>query len=332
MVIPNDLHTLADSVTAAIEGNEDGSDQKEQVELLTSLEDKFRKNIIKTAQAKEAYKKFILMIVVEHKNLLLAKPYFRERSGVFNEKISPAIRTGNIHELQKYRANYLLIKFIKDNWRGAMPERAEKLLGKIEQARKVLIENNMPLAINRAKLFFRKTPENHLSLIDLIGICSIGLISGIDKWCGPYSKVFRSTCIGYMTGSMIEHYSKTQVHMYPSDKAMLYRANSMRHRMRVDDIKTLSYLLQKEFPDQSDKASVEYLSELLGTTSVASAEAPLDTDKSNKKVFLKDYIQDNKADVEESFIENDAMHKMLSMAKELPVINQKVLRLKGVKL
>ena len=328
----NHLHTLANQLTREMDGAEAGAGQKEQLELLMKLEDKFRKSILKTSQAKEIYKKFVLYIVADQRNRLLAKPYFRERNDAFNNGISEAIKTGNIKKLQTYHINFLLISFIKENWRGPMPEKTQTFYDKIKKTRNDLIVSNLPQAINQAKIFFRKTPESHLSLSDMVGYCSAGLISGVDKWSGPYSKVWRSTCIAYGVGFMIDAYSKTQIHMSPSDRATLYRINSIRFKSKSDDEKVISHLLNKEFPNEKARFDSQKISILLSAANVSSTEAPVDQDESDRTVFVKDYIADAKADVEDSFIENDASRKMIECIRKLPYLNQKILRLKGIKL
>ena len=105
----------------------------------------------------------------------------------------------------------------------------------------------MPLAINRAKLFYKKTPRSHLTLLDFIDICTYGLISGVDKFVGDYTKVWRSVCIGRMVGYMIEEYSKTFLRMYPADKKILYRANALKYRMKIESIDDLTQVVNESF-------------------------------------------------------------------------------------
>src|SRR5208283_5065533 len=120
-------------------------------------------------------KKFLQKVCVQNKNILSARPYFRETAIVFSKSITPAIKESNIEVLKTFNINYQFIKFIRQSWLGPFPKRAEMLFQRVHLARTKLIENNMPLAVNRAKLFYRKTPKSHLTLMDFIGICSMGL-------------------------------------------------------------------------------------------------------------------------------------------------------------
>src|SRR5581483_1403548 len=231
------FYRLAGEVTKALEKNRDGSLQKEQVEELLDAERKFKETILKYRQSTEIYKKFLQKVCIQNKNILSARPYFREIATSFSKHITPAIKVRDVETLKRFDINYQFIKFIRDAWLGPFPKRAEQLFQRVHKARTILIENNMPLAINRAKLFYRKTPKSHLTLMDFIGICGLGLAAGVDKWSGEYSPVFRSVCIGRMVGNMIDSYSETMLHFYPSDKRILYKAHTIRARQGIEDIK-----------------------------------------------------------------------------------------------
>lgn len=330
----NSLYILAEECTRSLKLNADGSDQKAQVELLMKLEDKFRKHILTYKQSLEIYKLFLQHIVVVNRHILSARPYFREKSDTFSKEITPLIKNANVKKLQKFHINYQLIKFIKDNWKGTFPEKAQILFDKIVEARRILIENNMPLAINRAKLFYRKVPENHLNLMDLIGIASMGLISGIDKYVGDYTPVFRSVCIGRMGGNMIESYSDTMLHFYPSDKHTLYRANSIAYREKIDDYGSLAEAINKSFVKDleegkkigSKQVSPDELSSLMKAASTLSASLPFDSGSAT--IFDAENVMGD--DPEEEAAHEEAMFKMIYHAKNLPLLQRKVLKLKGV--
>jgi hypothetical protein len=330
------FYKLAAEVTRALERNKDGSLQQDQVEELLDAERKFKETILKYRQATEIYKKFLQKVCIQNKNILSARPYFRETATSFSKKITPAIKESDIESLKKFDINYQFIKFIRENWLGPFPKRAEQLYHRVFRARTILIENNMPLAINRAKLFYRKTPRSHLSLMDLIEICAMGLAAGIDKWCGKYSPVFRSVCIGRMVGNMIDSYSETMLHFYPSDKRILYKANSIRGRQGIDDIEELTKAVNESFrQDELEGKSipkknitVSELSALMSAASTVSADATV-----NDEGFgVYHFTADSAPDIETSLIERESTNQMLVLAKKLPLLHRKVLRLKGLKI
>ena len=330
------FYKLAGEVTRALEKNKDGTIQKEQVEELLDAENKFKEAILRYRQSTEVYKRFLLKVCVQNKNILSARPYFRETASSFSERITPAIKARDIETLKTFNINYQFIKFIKDTWLGPFPKRAEHLFNRVYRARTILIENNMPLAINRAKLFYRKTPKSHLTLMDFIGICAMGLAAGVDKWCGTYSPVFRSVCIGRMVGNMIDSYSETMLHFYPSDRRILYKAHTIRGRKGIDDINELASAVNKSFKEDElegktiPKSNIEVgeLSSLMNAASTVSADATIN----DEGYGVYHYTMDPNQDIEAAYVEKETMNQMLSLAKDLPLLHRKILRLKGIKI
>lgn len=337
----NSLHWIANEVTKTLEKNDDGSDQKKQVEGLIKLEKQFRKEILKhRVQTREIYFQFIRMIVGENRNILSARPYFREKSNVFNAHIAPAIREANIWRLSKFHFNFMFMLFVKSNWKGGFPQEVDRLYRETEKARKVLIENNMPLAINRAKLFYRKVPRSQLDLMDIIGIAAQGLINGIDKYVGKYTKVFRSVCIGRMTGDIIDNYSDTVIRFYTNDRQILYRANSLRHRYKVEDVRELTKIVNKSFAEDRSKGvkvpsdvTPEELYNIMTAASIFSLDQPYKDDSDGKEVtlggtyFENNYNKENSP--EEILILEERCDNIRKAIDSLPLINQKVLMMKG---
>lgn len=330
------FYKLAAQVTKALERNRDGSIQEEQVMGLIDVERKFKETILKYRQSTEIYKKFLQKVCIQNKNILSARPYFRETAVTFSRKITPAIKQSDVEELKKFDVNYQFIKFVKENWLGPFPKRAEQLFDRVHVSRNKLIENNIPLAINRAKLFYRKTPKSHLTLMDFIQICSMGLAAGVDKWVGKYSPVFRSVCIGRMVGNMIDSYSETMLHFYPSDKRILYKANSIRGRQGIDDIVELTKAVNDSFKQDAKEGksvpknpvTVSELSALMAAASTVSADATVNDEGYGVYHFTPDLTQN----MEDAMIEKESMDEMIGLAKSLPILHRKVLRLKGIRI
>lgn len=322
--------------------NDNTVDQKKQVEKLMKLENQFRKSLWKfPVQTREVYKKFILKVVVEDRNILSSRPYFREKSPRFNEEISPLIKTGKVNKLRKFHINFNLINYIRENWIGALPTECENLYQQIKLTRKILVETNLPLAINRAKLFHRKVPESHISLDDMIGIASMGLIIGIDKFVGPYTKVFRGVAIGYMTRDLMEDYSSTLIYLYPSDKQLLYRANTIKNRQGIEDTielaKAVSMSLEEDKKNgkkpTKSKVSSNDLSLLMMATNVLSESVPMENEGDNPISLYDTYSKlENDSQMEERIGDRQAMYSMLKSIKMLGIIEQKIIKMKGVKL
>jgi len=337
-----EFQELAAQVNQTIIAN-DGliGDQQAQVELLLQLEKKFQFYINRYKQTERIYKDFINFIVNTNGNILSARPYFREKSPVFSKGITKAIKEKDARSLMKFSVNFQLIDFIIKNWEGKVPERANSYYLDFLQARRILLENNLPLAINRAKLFYRKTPRSHLTLLDLIDICTYGLVSGIDKYVGEYNRgKWANVCIGRMVGYMIEEYSKTFLRMYPSDKKILYRANSLKYRLKIEDVVELTKAVNESFEkDKEDGKAVPklpirevHIRTLLNGSSYISADAKQGGDDEDSGVNVYDYTPDNQESIEESLIKREILAKILVAAKDLNVIERKIIRLKGVEL
>jgi DNA-directed RNA polymerase specialized sigma subunit len=195
----------------------------------------------------------------------------------------------------------------------------------------------MPLAISEARLFYGKTPKSHLSYMDMVQIAADGLVSAVDKFCLPYSTVFRAVIIGRIRGNLIEAYSETYLHFYPGDKRRIYRAHKAIGKLRdggpIDYGHVVSEVNKDDFKDQVE---VGELVNLLSAASVVSANAlPLheDTDDSEAPVNPIDrYPTAASAQSDVLYEEAQATNAVKGAIVGLTLFDQKLLRLKGVEL
>lgn len=256
--------------------------QKEQITTLLSLEKEFRDLMVESGIAPDVYRKFVSYIRDERRNILVARPFFRERQQVFTSRVSPALERRDYNELMTFSFNATFIQFVLRcrRWsresekflssypwwqslgRGRLPKtlpnekRMMEIVKAIFDLRNLIVECNLPLVVDWASKFYRKTPQSYLSRMDMVNISTEGLIAAIDKlelaafdendstyaWQGgddteevQFTKepgsVFRSVGIGRMTGNLIENYSATLVHFWPKDRRKLYRANKGRAKI-----------------------------------------------------------------------------------------------------
>ena len=337
-----EFQELTARINDAIQQNEGLiGDQKAQVELVISLEEKFKYFIQKPKQIISVYAKFIHFITQENGNILSARPYFRERSDVFSKHITKAIRNNKPEDLMRFSINYQLIDFIVSNWEGPLPERAERYYKEFIEARRILIENNLPLAINKAKIFYKKTPRSHITLLDFINICTLGLVSGVDKYVGDYDRVWGSVSANRMKGYMIEEYSKTFLRMYPTDKKILYRANKLKYQMKIESIEELTEVVNESFEkDKSEGKKVPklpitevHIRTLLNGTSYVSADSKVgengEDDEDGVNIYDCTASSDN---VEENVGNKQMFTQVKKAASNLQIIEKKVIKLKGVEL
>jgi len=338
------FYRLANQISVVLEDNEDDDHenmkdweiQKLQLENLMKYEDAFKQAIYKSIQTREIYKLFIITTV--QNNILSARPFFREKAKVFSEFITPAIKEGDYELLKTFKINYKFIKFLLDNWKGPFPKKGQKYLDLLMESRRLLVENSLPLAVNIGKRFYKSVPNSHLELMDVINICVVGLISGVDKYSSEeYTKVFRSVCIGRMKGGMVEDYSQTLMHFYPSDKKILYKANIVKHREGITDpaelCKRLNEILKEDKAEGKNVPNSDiYLPDLMrlmnSSSTVSADSSPDDEDDTNNSVYS--YTADEVPGQDEAYEKRNILAKVLDSCSDLNIIETKILKLKGI--
>lgn len=317
-------------------------EQEKQVNSVFKLENSFKTSLMSYERLTVVYQEFINYIKKDVGNILVSQSYFREKKTSFNKNISVCIKNDDPKGLMEFHINYNLISFIVERWGGPLPDRAAEIYQKFIHQRQILIENNIPLAINRAKRFYRQTTENDLNLLDLVNICVSGLVVGIDKYAGSYTKVWRSVCIGRMVGFMIKEYSETFVKLYPTDKKILYRANVLKYRNRIEDLKELTKAVNESFKQDKLKGmsipklpiTENTIKSLMNAAHYVSTDSKIDenNEQDDDGVGVYDYISESEQSVEmgEDTEKKDSLDKLSLAILELEMIPRKVIRLKGV--
>ena len=333
------FYNLANGIAKILEENNKGKKlskkeftdkQKYQVERMMELEEIFRKTINSYKQSDKIYHKFLMHIKVTRGNILTARPYFRENSKTFGKFISPAFKEDNIEEIKRFHINYKFMVFVIDNWRGNLPKKAQKAWDEHQYIRQKIIENSMPLAINQAMKFYKAVPRSHVTLMDMINASISGLSIGVDKWVGPFRTVFRSVCIGRMKSNIMDVYNQTFLHYYPSDKKIIYKANLLKSREKIEDPEMLLEAINQYLRENDDKRQLEMyeLEDLLNGSSVKSVETEVD----DEGFTVYDTYIDETSNVEENVEKIDMLKQVLSACTDLELIEQKIIKLKGVDL
>lgn len=307
--------------------------QKAQVEGLVALETEFRSTLIKHADGNKIYKQFVNFICHEKKNILAARPYFRERQEVFTNEISSFLKKKDEVGLYAYHFNYHFVQFVMRARKWSQTAKLRVLARKIERARTELVEMNMPLAISRARLFWSKTQRSHLDFMDLIQIAAEGLMSAIDKFVLPYSPVFRAVAIGRMLGNFIEQYSETKIHFYPTDKRKIYRANKVAHKFgHTIDYQKLADEVNKGV-EGAQKTTAAEIADLLAAASCLSVDITHPSSKQGEEgtEMIERISSPPEQRPDESTEMNEAYNVMFDAAKKcLSLFEIKFLRLRGL--
>jgi DNA-directed RNA polymerase specialized sigma subunit len=318
--------------------------QRQQLRDLLVLEETFKNALIKSPLGSEIYKKFIDYICDVKGNILSARPYFRERQKIFTKTISGAIKNRDYKTLYQFRINYSFILFVSNNF--AFPEKSKilKYIKQIKQLRSNICEQSLALAISQAKIFYSCTPRSHLSWMDLVQIHCAGLLIAIDKFVPPdttnmtdeeslqaYRK-FRAVAIGRMIAGRIQNYSETLIHFYPNDRAKIYRANKLIRSFGGNvDFEKLATLVNSDVEVVSQRTNARELEGLLAGASTISGDSTVEPVFGSAPLSTLELYE---VDVESRFDsvveQNQALSLMRTCITELPVVHQKILKMRGV--
>lgn len=319
--------------------------QKKQVEKLAGLEKEFRKTLIKHPWGNGVYKSFIEMIRDQERSILAARPYFRERQSVFTAKIAKALDLRNEKSLYKFHFNYRFVIFVLRSRKWPKNSKLRLIAKEIENIRQEIVEMNMPLAISRARIFWSKTPKAQLTYMDLIQISCEGLISAVDKFCLPFSKIFRSVAIGRIVGNFIEQYSETLVHFYPVDKRKIYRANKAASRMnggvRELDFEKLAEIVNKDV-DKNHRTTPSEIADLMAASSCLHVETSSNSEENEAPVdgapslvrglTAEKFAADESWRPDVKFEQMDSIRALTQAMDQLNLVERKLLKMYGVTL
>lgn len=316
--------------------------QQGQVEGLVAAECEFRTALIRHPHGPDVYERFIHHIMVEMHNILMARPYFRERDVTFKAHISPALRKGAVGRLYRFGINYQFINFaVRCRAWGKDPQsqRLLRLAREVFRQREALIECNLPLAIFYARKFYASNRASHHTFMDFLQVASGGLAAGVDKFSGPYTTGFRGVLIGRIVGDLIEANSETLVHFFPADKRRLYRirkiAAGLREGIHAIDYVVLAKLLNKKEKEEGEELTkASDLHHLVNASSVVSASTlPMGEDEDEHAGSPIERYADDAENRPDSLLEEAQTRRSVADAiKTLPLIEQKLLRLRGLDL
>ncbi len=317
--------------------------QEGQVNGLVEAEREFRSALMHHRHGWSVYKAFIHFIMVERHNILMARPFFRERDATFKESIAQAIREPKFHRrLPRFDINYQFISFaMRARVWGKDPssKKVVRLAHKVFRLREELIECNLPLAIYQARKFYHPNRASHHTYMDMLQVAAGGLAAGVDKYSGVYTTGFRGVLIGRIVGDLIEANSETFVHFFPADKRRLYRvrkiAATMREGINSADLETLTKLLNKKEKEEGEELTKPSdLHHLVNAASLVSASSlPAGEEEDEHDGSPIEHYADEAENRPDRLLEEAQSRRSVADAiKTLPVIEQKLLRLRGVDL
>lgn len=307
------------------------SHQKSQMEALVAAEKAFRQNLVRHRFGEKVYRGFLSYIHDERRNVLAARPFFRERADVFKESISPVLAAVSHKGLYRFCINGQFVQFVLNRYgqlfKGKSPVRV--YANEVLRLRKELVEQNLPLSISRAKLFRSKTPASpHMALMDANQVAAEGLISAVDKYVLPFAGNFRAVIIGRATGNLISTYSEPMLHFYPGDRRKIYRANKARRR--TQDVAKIVESVNDGLPEVM-KTNADEIQQLMNASSHLSLDQPVTTpDGTDNKSTYSDYTVDHNALPNELVEQKQIAERLHKGLAALSVLERKALALKGM--
>jgi len=308
--------------------------QKSQIEGLLLMEKEFRNTLQGHRYGALMYRDFVKFICEERKNILAARPYFRERQDVFKTFISKILKNRDYEALYQFDVNHHFITFVMHRRKWSNSCSIALRFNAIEKLRKEIIEMNMPLAISRARIFYSRTQRSHLSYMDLLQIAAEGLMAAINKYSlSPegFTRVFRAVVIGRMTGNFIDEYSDTVLHFYPSDKRKIYRANKAIGRFKGEsvDYEKLATEVNRDVA-VSHTTSPNEIAELMSAASTVSADSRAAAGEEIYGSLIDNFAAASTCQPDLQVEQAQAVSVTRQAIKKLTLFERKFLRLKGV--
>lgn len=305
-----------------------GKQTKHYINELIALEKLFKKTLLSTNHGQKIYEDFMAFILDDEDgkgNMLSARVYFRERQDTFSKKMYSAFHEKNPKKLHVFKINYKFCVWALEKYSGKNKKALLNILDKMQFIRSTLCQKNLPLAINRANLFWRGTAGVHLTYMDLVQNAAEGLLIAVDKFVPSKGKIidnreFNAVSIGKMTLEMQENVSQTLVKIPPKEKRILYRtkkAKSSRTSMSTEEV-------------------VDYVSQSFnGVTSTdierieAAANQNISIDeKVDGKYSLSEKFLDNSESVYEKVENKEISAKILKTLDSLSILEKKVILMK----
>lgn len=296
-----------------------GPTNRQLMNELFKLENRFKDTLLSTSQGALVYEKFMTFILEDKENKLTVRPYFRERQDTFSNKFFPILREKNSRKLHRFRISYKFVRYAVETYKGPDKRKLKRLHDSIVELRKQICENNLPMAINRARHLWSKIPPTHAEYMDLIQESSKGLLEAIDKFAPPFNGVFMSTAMARMGLNMSDLSNQTLVKMSPKDKRILYRARKAKQKnpeITGDNL--------KEFVNESFKGVSA--SDIAAIEAAANQMDSLDYSPDGGRT-MGEMMEDPVASIDHAE-RNELNAKLLMLIDRLKIIERKILVMK----
>lgn len=294
-------------------------DVEDYILELIKVEVQFKKKLLSTSKGLKVYANFIEYITKTQNNIRECKVFFREREDVVSRKIPEDLRQGDVKNLSKYRINYRFMKWSMSNG-GPNNKETRKILDKASDIRHNILTQNLPLVINRSRLFQMKAKKSNIDYSDLMQIASEGFIDAIDKYVPDIYGNFKSVSVGRMSAKMSGESMESMVKLSSEDKKILYRANIAKYNLKYDDFEDIFNFVKISYPKVKRNQLQDIIMSSNGTSSI---------DVMKDKNIGPSSASGNLDNQESKLIDSDMKQKLLESIDRLEYHEQKVIKLKG---
>jgi DNA-directed RNA polymerase sigma subunit (sigma70/sigma32) len=317
--------------------DEDKKQNKTLLNELISLERKFKKLLLSSSHGAKVYVDFMSFILDEEDgkgNMLAARVYFRERQDTFSKKMYKAFHSNNPKMLHKFKINYKFCVWALKIYKGPNTRALKTILNKMIPIRKEICEQNLPLVLNRSRIFHTNTPRSHNSYMDINQSASEGLMIAVDKFVPESGRVknnrdFNGVAIGKMSLEMRDTLSQTLVKLPPKEKRILYRARKAEQSNTNMSAAQVATYVSESFKGTS--------SEDIERIEAAAAGIKSMDEKLNGHYTLAEMYPDDAIPLDEALQNNQLQSIITDMISKFSVIEKKLILMKfgeiyGIKL
>lgn len=301
---------------------------------LCNLEVQFSKRLRSTAEGRKVYEKFVYKINRMKGGIKVAKPYFRERQDIFSETVNRAIRENKPDMMYDIPINYKFVRYAMENIttktdkEGNVIKPSKKIIELYEDikiTREEIISKYLHLALNKAKVFSKSMYIGYSDFSDVLQLANEALVLAVDKYVvDENSSSFHVMAIGRIIGHLIAYgASPSSATIGLHNQKKLYQIRKLMQKNPGIKNKEIAEVL---------KIAEKEIDELIEATKYSSLDQPVNSDMEDSS--LGDYIPDQKGEQNNphSNTEHSQLVGMLySKMDQLSVIEQKILRLKGIK-
>lgn len=294
------------------------------IEQLIAEEKHFIQLLTRNNRHKKIFEAFIKFLSHE-KDIRSARSYFRERETEFKDGINEALRKSQYSKLLKYRYNFMFCQFAMQHYKNP-PLILQECFSRIKELRHKLIHMYLHYCLNRARVFARFL-SNINEFEDFLQAANEGLVVAVDKYVPEKNgSPFYTVAIGRMTANLIQLSTSSEiVYLGSAASRKLYKIRRFLEYMPHATPQDIAIALD---------VAVEEVISLLNLNSAVSLDMNLNSVQtpSESSVRLIDILPDFNQDLEHLLYVDQINRVKEVFLRHLSILEQKILRLKGIRL